>query len=68
MKWGLIMGKTIIRNFSLRVEDVILKKFRYICGYNGRSINSQLLIYMRTAIARFEIEHGVIETNTKDEN
>ncbi len=49
------------KHLSLRIDEEMLRKFRYVCEYEGRSANRQLLIYIRTAIAEFEKEHGQIE-------
>ena len=49
------------KHLSLRIEAEMLKKFRYVCAYEGRSTNSQLLIYIRDSIERFEEKHGEIK-------
>jgi hypothetical protein len=38
-----------------------LAKFRYVCGYVGRSANSQIIQLMLKFIADYEKEHGKIE-------
>ena len=54
------------KHLSLRIDEEMLRKFRYVCEYEGRSANRQLLIYIRTAIAEFEEEHGPIEPEQKE--
>ncbi len=54
------------KHLSLRIDEEMLRKFRYVCEYEGRSANRQLLIYIRTAIAEFEKEHGPIEPEQKE--
>lgn len=49
------------RHFGLRIEDELLKKFRYVCEYDGRSANSQILVLIRKYIAEYEKENGKIE-------
>lgn len=49
-----------IRHLSLRIDDEMLRKFRYVCAYDQRSANGQLLIFIRSFIARFEDKHGKI--------
>jgi len=49
------------KHLSLRIDEEMLRKFRYVCKYEGRSANRQLLIYIRDAIGAFEKEHGPIE-------
>ncbi|MBQ9646827.1 MAG: Arc family DNA-binding protein [Oscillospiraceae bacterium] len=48
------------KHFGLRVDARILAKFRYVCGYHGRSANSQLIQLMVQFIAEYEHEHGKI--------
>ena len=43
--------------FTLRIESELLKKFRYVADYNGRSANRELEILMKKHIAEFEAEH-----------
>ena len=60
--------KKNIRHLSLRIDDETLKKFRYVCESDGRSANGQLLVYIRTAIRKFEEENGEIPVDSlKDE-
>lgn len=49
------------KHLSLRINADILKKFRFICSYEGRSANGQLLVFVRDAIIQFEKEHGEIQ-------
>ncbi len=49
-----------IRHLSLRIDDEMLRKFRYVCAYDQRSANGQLLIFIRSFIAHFEDKHGKI--------
>lgn len=46
--------------FTLRTDPEILKKFRYVADYNGRSANRELEFLMKKHIAEFEKEHGKI--------
>ena len=49
------------KHLSLRIDEEMLRKFRYVCKYEGRLANRQLLTYIRDAIGAFEKEHGSIE-------
>ena len=40
-----------------------LGKLRYICKYEERSANSQILMYITAGIRAFEVEHGEIKQN-----
>lgn len=53
------------KHFGLRVDGEILAKFRYVCGYVGRSANSQIIQLMLKFIADYEKEHGKIELSVK---
>ena len=54
------MNKSNEKHFGLRVDGTILSKFRYVCGYEGRSANSQIIQLMLKFIADYEKEHGKI--------
>ena len=50
-----------VKNFSIRIEKDMLEKIGYVSDYHGRSINSHILVLIRSDIKDFEAEHGVIE-------
>ena len=47
--------------YTLRVNRVLFAKFRYIAGYNGRSANKEIEMYIRRRVEEFEKSHGKIE-------
>lgn len=53
------------RHLGLRIDGQLLEKFRYVCGYEGRSANSQILWLIRNCVADYEQEHGPILTEEK---
>ena len=55
------MVKENKKHFGLRVDGDILAKFRYVCGYEGRSANSQIIQLMLRFIADCEKENGKID-------
>ncbi|MCI8491774.1 hypothetical protein [Anaerotruncus sp.] len=55
------MNKDNEKHFGLRVDGNILAKFRYVCGYAGRSANSQIIQLMLKFIAEYEKEHGKLK-------
>ena len=55
------MNRDNEKHFGLRVDGGILAKFRYVCDYEGRSANSQIIQLMLKCIADYEREHGKIE-------
>lgn len=48
------------RHFGLRIDDELLRKFRYVCEYDGRSANGKILVMIRQCVAEYEKEHGPI--------
>ena len=55
------------RHFGLRIDDTLLKKFRYVCEYDGRSANGKLLHMIRKCVAEYEQEFGTIEIDNKND-
>lgn len=49
-----------VKSVSIRIEEEMLRKLAYIADYEGRSINSHILVLVRDAIKAFEDEHGQI--------
>ena len=49
-----------IKSVSIRIEQEMLDKLAYIAEYEGRSVNSQVLVLVRSSIAAFKREHGEI--------
>lgn len=50
-----------IKSVSIRIEEEMLEKIGYVADYEGRSVNSHILVLIRENIAKFEKENGVIE-------
>ena len=50
-----------IKSISIRIEEEMLNKIAYVADYEGRSVNSQVLVLIRESIKAFEEENGVIE-------
>ncbi len=50
-----------IKSVSIRIEQEMLDKLGYIADYEGRSINSQILVLIRKSIKSFEAENGEIK-------
>ncbi|MBE6543925.1 MAG: Arc family DNA-binding protein [Ruminococcaceae bacterium] len=50
-----------IKSVSIRIEEEMLNKIAYIADYEGRSVNSQVLVLIRENIKAFEAANGVIE-------
>lgn len=50
-----------IKSVSIRIEEEMLNKIAYIADYEGRSVNSQVLVLIRENIKAFEDVNGTIE-------
>lgn len=50
-----------VKSVSIRIEDEMLKKLTYVADYEGRSINSHILVLIRESIKAFEEKHGSIQ-------
>ncbi len=58
-----------VKSVSIRIEEKMLRKIGYVADYEGRSVNSHVLVLIRESIRAFEAEHGDIEGNiTPSEN
>lgn len=49
------------KHFGLRIPENLLNKFRYVCEYEGRSGNAQLLFLIRKCVDEHERAHGKIK-------
>ena len=50
-----------IKNVSIRIEEEMLKKIGFVADYEGRSVNSHILVLIRENIKNFEDENGEIK-------
>ena len=50
-----------IKSVSIRIEEEMLQKIGFVADYEGRSVNSHILVLIRDNIKAFETEHGKIE-------
>ena len=46
--------------FTLTIEEIRLKRFRYIAEYNARSANRELEVLIKKYVAEFEKKNGPI--------
>ena len=49
-----------IKSVSIRIEEEMLQKIGYVADYEGRSVNSHILVLVRESIRAFEAAHGAI--------
>ena len=50
-----------IKSVSIRIEEEMLNKISHIADYEGRSVNSQVLVLIRESIKSFEDANGSID-------
>ena len=49
-----------VKSVSIRIEEDMLDKILYIATYEGRSINSHILVLIRENIQEFKSKHNKI--------
>lgn len=50
-----------IKFLSVRMDQELYSKFRYVAEYEGRSLNGQALLLIRKCVREFENEIGEIK-------
>ncbi len=50
-----------VKSVSIRIEEEMLDKLGYIAEYEGRSVNSHILVLVRQSIKQFENLNGEIK-------
>ncbi len=54
--------------YTLRVDRIYFRKFRYIAESEGRSANKEIEQYIKRCVGEFEARHGTIEINDEKES
>ena len=49
-----------VKSVSIRIEEEMLEKIGFVADYEGRSVNSHILVLVREDIRKFEEKHGPI--------
>lgn len=49
-----------VKSVSIRMEEEMLKKLGFVADYEGRSLNSHILVLIRENIRQFEERNGEI--------
>ena len=58
-----------VKSLSVRIEQDMLNKLGFVADYEGRSVNSHILVLIRESIKKHEALHGTIEEPiTSDSN
>ena len=50
-----------VNSVSIRIEEEMLRKIGYVADYEGRSVNSHILVLIRENIKQFEEQNAKIE-------
>lgn len=50
-----------VKSVSIRIEEEMLRKIAYVADFEGRSINSHILVLVRQNIREYEKQHGPIQ-------
>ena len=50
-----------VKSVSIRIEEEMLRKIGYVADYEGRSVNSHILVLIRENIKQFEEQNRKIE-------
>ena len=59
------MEENLLR-YTLRVDRLLFKKFRYIAESKGRSANKEIEQYLKRCVAAYEKENGAIPVDTEN--
>jgi len=57
-----------VKSVSIRIEEEMLEKIGYVADFEGRSVNSHILVLVRESIRAFEHTHGTIEGNIRPDS
>ena len=49
-----------IKSVSIRIEEEMLEKLGFVADYEGRSVNSHILVLIRENIKKIEEQNGEI--------
>ena len=56
------------KSVSIRIEEEMLHKIGYVADFEGRSVNSHILVLIRDSIKTFEQNYGKIEGNIQPDD
>jgi hypothetical protein len=57
-----------VKSVSIRIEEEMLHKLNYVADYEGRSINSHILVLIRDSIRQHEEKYGEIQGKVKPDS
>jgi hypothetical protein len=50
-----------VKSVSIRIEEEMLNKINFVADYEGRSVNSHILVLIRNNIEQYEAKYGEID-------
>lgn len=56
-----------VKSVSIRIEEKMLEKIGYVADFEGRSVNSHILVLIRENIEVFEKRFGKIEGDIRSD-
>lgn len=54
------------KHLGIEIDPELHAKLKYVAGYEGRSINGQILYLVRQCVQKFEAENEKIEIKSED--
>jgi hypothetical protein len=57
-----------VKSVSIRIEQEMLDKLGFVAEYEGRSLNSHILVLIRDSIKAHEAKYGEIEGEVEPGN
>lgn len=50
-----------IKNFTVRIDEIMLEKLRVTADEDNRSVNRQIIVLIKRYITEYEKQHGEID-------
>ena len=63
--WSRLMEKKELKHLTVRIDPELLKKFRYVADFHGRSANKEVLELIKKDIQNHEEKFGMIDIENK---
>lgn len=57
-----------VKSVSIRIEQAMLDKLGFVAEYEGRSLNSHILVLIRESIKAHEKQYGTIDGEVAPDN
>ncbi len=55
-----------VNPYPLRVDKLLMEKFKVIAANNGRSVNKEIEMMMKQAVSKYEQENGCISVQSSN--